>query len=76
MTGRLGRVEIATLTRPFFLLSFGVSTWHICAPEENTYTAGYALIVFLLLLLCTFHTNPKETLNDKIKYVYIMTDPD
>ena len=76
MTGRLGRVEIATLTRPFFLLSFGVSAWHICAPEENTCTAGYAFIVFLLLLLCTFHTNPKETLNDKIKYVYIMTDPD
>ena len=76
MTGRLGRVEIATLTRPFFLLSFGVSTWHLCAPEENTCTAGYAIIVFLLLLLCTFHTNPKETLNDKIKYVYIMTDPD
>ena len=73
MSGRLGRVEIATLTRPFFLLSFGVSTWHICAPEENTCTAGYAFIVFLLLLLCTFHTNPEETLNGKIKYVYIMT---
>ena len=65
MTGRLGRVEIATLTRPFFLLSFGVSTWHICAPEENTCTAGYAFIVFLLLLLCTFHTNPEW--QDKVR---------
>ena len=27
MTGRLVRIEITTLTRPFFLLSFRVSTW-------------------------------------------------
>ena len=71
---KIGASRNSNFDSPLFPpLFWSFNMAHLRARRKLTCTAGYAFIVFLLLLLCTFHTNPKETLNDKIKYVYIMT---